>query len=147
VAVAKIEIQGAEPLENIIAEISGGTAEAHESIGVHEDQALTRANRKDPYFRERLRAIRFTDPEQLPALYQQSVKTNLTDSERKIYLRLFSQLSGLAKERDVDPEKLKGKLYLYTERHPCTGCIENTYEFSKKFPGVDIVVFYRESYF
>jgi hypothetical protein len=53
----------------------------------------------------------------------------------------------MASKQGVKPEALKGKLYLYTERHPCTGCIENTFEFSNVFPGVQIVIFYTVSYF
>ena len=151
VAVAKVSIPGisnhSEYLD-IKSATSGGESpiDENEELPPKEDEKLTRRNRKDPKFRERVNQIKFNNPEQAAKMYEDSIKTNETDSERKLYLQLIKDLRAVSSKRGVSEKDLEGKLYLYTERQPCTGCEINTVMFTNIFPKLEVKIFYKFSY-
>jgi len=152
VATAKVEVDGINgypEYKRLLAEISGAPVadfdNPNQEIPPREDEIATRRNRKDKGFREKLKTS-LGDKDARARLYAETMKNNLTDSERKLYIELKEDLRNLASKMNIEPEKLKGKLHIFTERHPCTGCVGNTQDFADIFPGLEIRIFYKDAY-
>lgn len=151
VATAIVEVEGIDSyseFQRLRATKSGEPAidnphDPDKEIPPRIDEMLTRRNRKQS--RQTRREL-VGDKEQLAKKYEKLWKNNFTDSERKLYLQLKTDLRALASRMNIDPKELKGKLYLYTERHPCTGCVGNTHDFADLFPKLEIRVFYKDAY-
>ena len=61
-------------------------------------------------------------------------------------MELEQILGNLTLEISYDPD-VEGKLYLYTERHPCESCNGVIEQFKEKFPNIEIsAVFWDHPY-
>jgi len=59
----------------------------------------------------------------------------------------YKALSALAETLEtMNPKIIRGKLYLYTERQPCKSCVEIIQQFEKKFPNIEIEIFWDNPY-
>jgi len=154
IAVAIASVPGIKDYEDYLKIIAKGSGRRARGVDVLEqqnlesnelppeiDEAMTERNRTNPGFLRNVEKYG-ENPMKVKELYEQSIKKNQSDSERKIYLILLKELKSLADKRGIPYEELEGKLYMYTEKHPCTGCQINTEQFLTVFPKMDIKIFY-----
>lgn len=78
-------------------------------------------------------------------LEQLGCPKNREHAEFKLLNDCCDKIKELARQAQLAPEQMQGRLYLYSERKLCSGCERTLVDFMKMYPCIEVIIFWGAS--